>query len=194
MSLASGRGQDKSCFLQKCNTSHVFFCQCCLSAHGLPEIPYMLQHFAMKVDDGKLRHFSDDPVCPDLIWRLSRVDCLKAESNKKWVPSQHAREFEWLFGRRSGFGHSFGRQIGRPSWYGRGVSGTQPQAESKVLSPPREEQHNESMRDKRITDCCLEVARPIWRQTKHEKDERCRQTRLRILVSKSRPQFNSNTL
>ena len=25
----------------------------------------------MKVDYGKLRHFCDDPVCPDTVWKLS---------------------------------------------------------------------------------------------------------------------------
>ena len=26
---------------------------------------------AMKIDYGKLRHFCDDPVCPDPVWKLS---------------------------------------------------------------------------------------------------------------------------
>ena len=51
-------------------TLHVAIC--CLSAHILPQIPYMLPPCAMKTDYGKLRHFCDDPVCHDPIRRLSR--------------------------------------------------------------------------------------------------------------------------
>ena len=32
----------------------------------------MLTHFSINVYCGKLRHFCDDPVCPDSIWKLSR--------------------------------------------------------------------------------------------------------------------------
>ena len=28
--------------------------------------------FATNIDYGKLRHFCDDPVCPDPVWKLSR--------------------------------------------------------------------------------------------------------------------------
>ena len=53
-----------------------------LNTHILPQIPYICatdtihvatdtMHFAMKVDFGNLRHFCDDPVCPDPVWKLS---------------------------------------------------------------------------------------------------------------------------
>ena len=29
----------------------------------------------MKVDQGELRHFCDDPVCPDPVWKPSRFRC-----------------------------------------------------------------------------------------------------------------------
>ena len=41
------------------------FAMFCLGAHILPQVPYLLPHFAMKVAHGKSRHFCDDPVCPD---------------------------------------------------------------------------------------------------------------------------------
>ena len=34
---------------------------------------YILQHVSMKVDYGELRHFCDEPVCPDPVWKLSTL-------------------------------------------------------------------------------------------------------------------------
>ena len=43
----------------------------CLCAHTLPRTAHIWPHLAMTVDYGKLRHFCDDPVCPDPVWKLS---------------------------------------------------------------------------------------------------------------------------
>ena len=60
----------------------MFFCggkfnkQMSHTCRSLTRIPYMLLHVAafcqtaMEVDRGKLRHFCDDPVCPDPVWKL----------------------------------------------------------------------------------------------------------------------------
>ena len=43
------------------------------SAHALPHFAtsFFCLRFAMQVDYGELRHFCDDPVCPDPVWKLS---------------------------------------------------------------------------------------------------------------------------
>ena len=54
---------------------------CCLKRHMLPQLPHSCArdttrvatdtiHVAMSVDYGELRHFYDDPVCPDPVWKL----------------------------------------------------------------------------------------------------------------------------
>ena len=62
-----------------------------------------LPHFAVKVDYGKLRHFCDDPVCPDPVWKLSIVCSTHRPPNggsKKGgdpkTNQQHKLAFEWL--------------------------------------------------------------------------------------------------
>ena len=43
-------------------------CACSYVATCCNRLPY----FPMKVDEGKSRHFCDDPVCPDPVWKPSR--------------------------------------------------------------------------------------------------------------------------
>ena len=45
---------------------------CCRKYHTCSHsLPRFATRFRMKVDYGKLRHFCDDPVCPDPVWKLS---------------------------------------------------------------------------------------------------------------------------
>ena len=49
---------------------HILY-YCC---HMWPHVDiccHILFTFFMKVHDGKLRRFCDDPVCPDPVWKLS---------------------------------------------------------------------------------------------------------------------------
>ena len=68
-SLASSRGQDKL-FVCSSASNPMHFAICRLSAHVLPQMPYILPRNSI----WKSRHFYDDPVCPDPVWKLSSYD------------------------------------------------------------------------------------------------------------------------
>ena len=61
-------------------------------------------HLAMKVDYGESRHFCDDPVCPDPVWKLSRGgECYSEAGDRRGIGSTLDGEVKggvWIFGRR----------------------------------------------------------------------------------------------
>ena len=61
------------------------FVICCLSAHILPHTIYFATFVPMTVDQQEMRHFCDDPVCPDLVWKLSVTDVLFFERSLSLV-------------------------------------------------------------------------------------------------------------
>ena len=75
ISPASRRGRDG--FSQKCHNAHVFCHSLFKCAHfarntiHVVAVCHILQHLMMTIDHGELRHFCDDPVCPDTVWKLS---------------------------------------------------------------------------------------------------------------------------
>ena len=47
----------------------------------------------MKVDHGELRHFCDDSVCPDPVWKLSKVG-MDISVSKRLFPTKAVLWFE----------------------------------------------------------------------------------------------------
>ena len=68
--LASRRGWDKRGFHRRVANPQSFCRSCFMCAH-VAIVCHISQNVPMNVDYGELRHFCDDPVCPDHVWKLS---------------------------------------------------------------------------------------------------------------------------
>ena len=73
--LPSRRGQDRRVDVYKSATNIILSSLLFRYTHILPQIPYICvtntMRVAMNKYYGKLRHFCDDPGCPDPVWKLS---------------------------------------------------------------------------------------------------------------------------
>lgn len=76
---ASRQSRDRRVFhTQGPGHKSTHFVICVLSVHRLPHLPIFatschIPHFLVTVHDRELRHFCDEPVCPDPVWKPSEI-------------------------------------------------------------------------------------------------------------------------
>ena len=72
LSPASRRGRDKHCFHTR-GTNPLHFAIVCFKVTCCHMLRTFCPHFPMNVHYRESRHFCEDPICPDPVWKLSRL-------------------------------------------------------------------------------------------------------------------------